>query len=109
MQPDIYSFQSISGNVKNFFWESADLPTHQTVNRRCLNNKKQGKTAKTVTKRLKLFLDYGNSKTPRTVRNENSGFSLVIVSFFNFLGQAAGAGALYWPYTQRNTNNTLTK
>ena len=74
-----------------------------------LEQQKQGKTAKTVTKRLRLFLDYGNSKTPRTVRNENSSFSLVIVSFFNFVGQAARAGALYWPYTQPNTNNTLTK
>ena len=34
---------------------------------------------------------------------------LVTVSFFNFVGEAAGAGALNWPYTQRNTNNTLTK
>ena len=73
-----------------------------------LEQQKQGKTAKTVTKRLELFLDYGNSKTPRTVRNKSSSFSLVIVSFFNFVGQAAGAGALYWPYTQRNTNNILT-
>ena len=71
-----------------------------------LEQQKQGKTAKTVTKRLRLFLD---SKTPRTVRNENSSFSLVLVSFFNFVGQAARAGALYWPYTQPNTNNTLTK
>ena len=28
---------------------------------------------------------------------------------FNFVGEAAGAGALYWTYTQRNTINTLTK
>ena len=108
MQLGICSFQSISGDVKLLLGVRR-LAYAPDSRYRMLKQKKQGKTAKTVTKRLKLLLNYGNSKTPRTVRNENSSFSLVIVSFFSFVVQAAGTDALYRPYTQRNTNNTLTK
>ena len=84
MQLDIRSFQSISGNIKLLLGarKFAYAPDRQL--RMIEQTKGKEKPQKNVTKRLKLRFNFGNSKTPRTVRNEKSSFSLVIFSFSTF-------------------------